>query len=302
MKRTSSLIALIAAISVAAGVYSQAGAGEDGPEDPLAGAESFAFGIGNGMLKGDDAAVADRLGDYEVVVVDGEEASNRDIAALQGEGSVVLAYLSVGTIEKWRGWYGEIKRYRLAAWQDWKDEWFADVSKAGLRNKLADEIAPAILAKGFDGLFLDNVDMIEPNRHRKQREGMRELVARLGELVHSGDGLLFAQNGYWGFRRFGIIEDGALDGWNREDVTWTYDFDRNEYVRNSDRDRNEALADLTAMHDRGLFTTATNYTARSTGPAVEESIEDACSVSALPFVGDIGLTAKRLPASPYVCP
>jgi len=176
------------------------------------------------------------------------------------------------------------------------------VSKKGLRDALADGIAPDILAKGFDGLYLDNVDMIEPQRHKKQREGMRDLIARLGELAHSDDRLLFAQNGYWGFRKFGILEDGHLDGWNREDVTWTYDFDRRKYVRNSDRGRDEALDDLAAMRDRGLFTTATNYTKNSTGGAVEESIADACSVGALPFIGDIGLTAKRLPASPYVCP
>ncbi|HYH61606.1 MAG TPA: endo alpha-1,4 polygalactosaminidase [Solirubrobacterales bacterium] len=278
-------------------------AGAGGSDDPqLADAESFAFGIGNGMLGGNASDVADRLGGYDVVVVDGEEASAGVVAALQDEGSLVLAYLSVGTIEKWRGWYSDLKRYRLSAWQDWKDEWFADVSKEGLRDALADEIAPGILAKGFDGLFLDNVDMIEPKRHKKQRDGMRELVARLGDLVHSDGGLLFAQNGYWGFRRFGILDDGHLDGWNREDVTWTYDFDRRKYVRNSDRDRNEALDDLAAMHDRDLFTMATNYTKRSTGKAVQESIADACSAGALPFIGNIGLTAKRLPEQPYVCP
>lgn len=279
------------------------GAGAGGADHPLlAGAESFAFGIGNGMLDGNATAVAERLGEYDVVAVDGEEATPGEVAALQGEGAVVLAYLSVGTIERWRGWYDEIKRYRLAAWQDWKDEWFADVSKEGLRDKLADDIAPGILAKGFDGLFLDNVDMIEPRRHKAQRAGMRELVARLGELVHGDGGLLFAQNGLWGFEKFGILDDGHLDGWNREDVTWTYDFDRRRYVKNSDRDRADALADLSAMHLRGLFTTATNYTRRSAGAAVEESIADACKVNALPFIGDIGLTAKRLPDSPYVCP
>jgi len=279
----------------------QAGAG--GSDDPrLFGAESFAFGIGNGMIEGNASEVADRLGDYDVVVVDGEEASAGVVSALQEEGAVVLAYLSVGTIEKWRGWYSDLKRYRLSAWQDWKDEWFADVSKAGLRDALADEIAPDLLDKGFDGLFLDNVDMIEPKRHKKQRDGMRELVARLGDLVHSDGGFLFAQNGYWGFRRFGILDDGHLDGWNREDVTWTYDFDNRKYVRNSDRDRDEALDDLAAMKELGLFTTATNYTKGSSGEAVDEAIGDACSVGALPFIGDIGLTAKRLPDSPYVCP
>ncbi len=278
-------------------------AGAGGSDDPrLSEAESFAFGIGNGMIEGNASEVADRLGDYDVVVVDGEEASAGVVSALQDEGSVVLAYLSVGTIEKWRSWYDDLRRYRLSAWQDWKDEWFADVSKGGLRDALADEIAPGILAKGFDGLFLDNVDMIEPKRHKKQRDGMRELVARLGEVVHSDDGLLFAQNGYWGFRKFGILDDGHLDGWNREDVTWTYDFDKRKYVRNSDRDRDEALDDLAAMRGKGLFTTATNYAKKSTGKAVDESIADACSVGALPFIGDIGLTAKRLPEQPYVCP
>ncbi len=144
--------------------------------------------------------------------------------------------------------------------------------------------------------------MIEPNKHKKQRDGMRELVARLGDLVHADGGLLFAQNGYWGFKKFGILDDGHLDGWNREDVTWTFDFDKRKYVRNSDRGRDEALDDLSKMRDLGLFTTATNYTKRSTGSAVDESIEDACGVGALPFIGDIGLTAKRLPDSPYVCP
>ena len=291
------LLTLAAALAVAPA------AGAGGADDPLlADAEAFAFGIGNGMLKGGPVQTAERLGDYDVVVVDGQEAGADDIAALHSEGAVVLAYLSVGTIEKWRPWYDDLKRYRLAAWQDWKDEWFADVSKEGLRDKLADEIAPDILDKGFDGLFLDNVDMIEPKKHKEQREGMRELVARLGNLVHAGDGLLFAQNGYWGFERFGILADGHLDGWNREDVTWTYDFDRRKYVRNSERGLVEALSDLSEMHDLGLFTTATNYTRRSTGAAVDESIADACSVGALPFIGDIGLTAKRLPDSPYICP
>ena len=297
--RNAVLPGVLAALALS--VAPQAGAG--GSDDPLlVDAESFAFGIGNGMIEGNAGEVADRLGDYDVVVVDGEEASEAKVAALKAEGSTVLAYLSVGTIEKWRGWFDDVKQYRLAAWQDWKDEWFADVSKAGLRDALADEIAPEILDKGFDGLFLDNVDMIEPNKHKKQRGGMRELVARLGDLVHEDEGVLFAQNGYWGFKKFGILDDGHLDGWNREDVTWTFDFDKRKYVRNSDRDRDEALGDLAKMRDLGLMTTATNYTKRSTGSAVDESIEDACGAGALPFIGDIGLTAKRLPDSPYVCP
>ncbi len=261
-------------------------------------AATWAFGIGNGNLDGGPAQVADRLAAYDVVVVDGEEASAAEVSALSSAGVVVLAYLSVGTIERWRGWYPRVKRYRLSAWKDWKGEWFADVSRKGLRTQLLRRVAPAILDKGFDGLFLDNVDMIEPKRHRGQRKGMRRLVAGLNRLL-GDERFLFAQNGEWGMRRFGIVRH--LDGWNREDVTWTYDFDRRRYVRNRRADTRAALRELVRMRERGLLVTATDYTMRGSGSAVDEAVENACSAGALPFVSNIGLTAARLPDPPLAC-
>ena len=260
--------------------------------------ESWAFAIGNGNLRGDARAVGERLGGFGLVVVDGEEARAADVAALHDRGVTVLAYLSVGTIERWRGWYDRVKRFRLKAWRDWEDEWFADVSKVRLRRIVSREVAPGMLAKGFDGLFLDNVDMIEARAHRGQRAGMRRLVVRLDRLV-GDERLLFAQNGFWGLRTFGIL--GHLDGWNREDVTWTFDFDRRRYVRNSPRRTRRALDELERAADRGLFTTATDYTRRARGAAEAESVANACSAGALPYVADIGLTARRLPEVPLVC-
>ena len=49
------------------------------------------------------------------------------------------------------------------------------------------------MAKGFDGLFLDAVDMIEVHRHRAQRAGMRKLVRALAGLTHGQGDLLFAR-------------------------------------------------------------------------------------------------------------
>ena len=185
------------------------------------------------------------------------------------------------------------------AWADWKDEWFADVSKPALRRILLGDIAPQMLAKGFDGLFLDNVDMIETRNHADQRDGMRELVLALSDLTHTDGRFLFAQNGAWGLRKLGLLD--AIDGWNREDVTWTYDFDRRRYERNRPAERRAALRELAAMAERGLVTTAANYTREGDASALEESVADACSVGALPYVGDIGLTARRLPVPPLTC-
>jgi uncharacterized protein (TIGR01370 family) len=263
-------------------------------------ATTFAFAIGNGMLSGGPEAVADRLGGFGLVVVDGELASADEVAALRSRGTTVLGYLSVGTIEKWRSWYPRLKRYRLAAWADWKDEWFADVSRRKLRRELAARIAPELLAKGFDGLFLDNVDMIETRNHAAQRPGMRKLVLALANLTHSQGRLLFAQNGHWGLQKLGLID--AIDGWNREDVTWTYDFDRKRYVHQRPAATRAALAELRDMAGRGLITTATDYTRAGDRKALDESVANACDAGALPYVSDIGLTARRLPDPPLACP
>jgi uncharacterized protein (TIGR01370 family) len=261
---------------------------------------SFAFAIGNGMLAGGPVQVADRLGGFGLVVVDGELATGAEVAALRARGATVLAYLSVGTIEKWRSWYRRIKRFRLGAWADWKDEWFADVSRAKLRRAIAGRIAPRLLAKGFDGLFLDNVDMVETRNHIPQRPGMRALVSQLADLVHSRGLLLFTQNGHWGLEKLGLLD--ALDGWNREDVSWTYDFDGHRYVPQRPGARRAALAELRDMAARGLITTATDYTPAGDERAEAESIKHACSAGALPYVSDIGLTARRLPRTPLACP
>ncbi len=175
----------------------------------------------------------------------------------------MLAYLSVGTVEKWRGWYSRLKPYRLKAWRDWKDEWYADTSKAGYRDELVAIAGDEILDKGFDGLFLDNTDMVESRSHRTQRQGMGELVADLDELVDADGRLLFTQNGAPGMLEgYGDAVDPLsrhFDGWNREDVTWTYDFDRRTYVRNRSGDRSQALDELDEIGSAGLVTTATDY-------------------------------------------
>jgi uncharacterized protein (TIGR01370 family) len=289
----------ISAIALAALLLAFAtSAGSAGAGDPHA-ATSFAFAIGNGNLSGGPEEVAARLGKYGLVVVDGELASADEVAALRAQGTTVLAYLSVGTIEKWRSWYPQLKRFRLGKWADWKDEWFADVSKSKLRRLLTDQIAPTILAKGFDGLFLDNVDMIETRNHIPQREGMRTLVLALSGLAHSQGQLLFAQNGAWGLQKLGLLD--AIDGWNREDVTWTYDFDRKRYVRTRPGQQRAALKELSDMAARGLVTTSADYTRPGDQAAIDEAVAASCSAGALPYVGDIGLTARRLPDPPLTC-
>jgi polysaccharide biosynthesis protein PelA len=162
------------------------------------------------------------------------------------------------------------------------------------RKAVAGKVAPALLDKGFNGLFLDNTDMIE--NHHGQAKGMRTLVRSLSGLARSRGKLLFAQNGY------DVIGPliPYLDGWNREDVTWTWDLDRHRYVHQHPDEIAGALGELRSLAGDGLLVTATDYVSAGDAGASAEAVSNACSAGALPYVSDIGL--RRVPAAPAICP
>lgn len=255
------------------------------PRARLEAAESWALAIGDGMLAGEPETVAARFADYDLVVVDGVDATPEHVAALQDEGTLVVGYLSIGTIEPDRPWTDELMPNALELWQEW-GEYYADVSAEDYRTIVTGEVAPDLLGKGFDGLFIDNIDMVAT--HSNQALGMSELVVALSTLVHQEDGVLIAQNG------FGVIEQlqlwGSLDGWNREDVSWTYDFEHEQYLRADAVAHLAAIEELTAARERGVVTFATDYTAEGDRQAALAAVEAAEEAGALPFVSDIGLT------------
>ncbi len=245
---------------------------------------SWAFAIGDGALSGDVRA---RFAGFDLVVVDGEEVKAGQIDALHANGSLVLGYLNVGAIERGRYWYGRARRYRLDYWPDW-GEWYANVAAPGYRTLLSRRVAVRMLGKGLDGLFIDNVDMIET--HRRQRRGMQKLVKRLAGVVHRRGGFLFAQNGE------SVIAPmlGYLDGWNREDLGFTYDFDRRRYRRVPAAETASVVETLRGIAAAGLLTTATSYTDGS-ATQTAEAVKIACDAGAIPFVSDIGLTRIGAP-------
>ena len=255
----------------------------------LAAVRSWAFAIGSGDLAGDIRA---RYAPFDLVVLDGEEATAAQVGALRAHGTIVLAYLDIGTIEPGRSWFPLAKPYRLDFWPDW-GEWYANVDAPPYRTLIARRVAPELLAKGFDGLFLDNLDMTET--HSVQTPGMLALVRSLARLVHAHGRYLFSQNG----------EDvigptlPLLDGWNREDVSGTFDFAAKRYVAVPPADSAAARAALRRMRARGLLTLATDYVSLGNRAATRRAIAAACAAGALPFVTNIDLT--RIPRNAQRC-
>jgi polysaccharide biosynthesis protein PelA len=285
MRRRIAVAVIVLGMAIGGMAIATALSQRSAPPKRLQGVHSWAFAIGEG-------AAARDLSRYDLVVVDGQETTARRVRELHRTGAVVLGYLSVGTIERGRPWFAAAAPYRRELWEDW-GEWYADVSAPGFQKLIAQKVAPAMLVKGFDGLFLDNVDMIET--HRGQTAGMRKLVAALAKKVHARKGYLFAQNGE---ATIGPMLR-YLDGWNREDVTGTYDFDTSRYVTQSAADIQAAQAALRRIKKAGLLVTATDYLPADDTAGAAQATANACAAGALPYLSDIEL--RRVAATPFRC-
>jgi uncharacterized protein (TIGR01370 family) len=193
---------------------------------------------------GCDLSTCDLSG-YELLVIDGIGESERDqrhVARLLPnfqEHALVLAYLSVGTVEEWRPYASRVpQEWTLGTVEEWDGERYADLRVPGWRELMAEQAA-ILAALGFDGLYLDNLDVAED--HPPLADALVELVKELRATVP--ELLLVAQNG------LAIDERLPLDGVAHEDVFWRWD---DGYRPSPAAETEELLAGLRRLRERGL--------------------------------------------------
>jgi len=161
------------------------------------------------LITGFDLAVVDA-----VPQPDGyRDATREDVELLHDRGMLVLAYLSVGTVERWRHYAAGVpSSWTLAPVEGWEGERYVDARARGWRELMRRE-ARALAAAGFDGLYLDNLDVAEG--FPQTRPGVVTLVRELRRAVP--DILLVAQNGLSVATRIpidGIAHEDVFARWN----------------------------------------------------------------------------------------
>ena len=128
-----------------------------------------------------------------LVVIEPEDYTAAEIAALKKGGARVLAYLSVGSVSDERSYYKELEPYTLGPLEDWPHERYLDVRAPQVREWLQNR-AREFRRRGYDGYWLDNLDVYEEYR---STEMFRSLVAVLhaikavGGYVMVNGGMLF---------------------------------------------------------------------------------------------------------------
>ena len=129
---------------------------------------------------------------YKVIVIDAQNYSASDVAALKRAGHIVYSYLNIGSVESNRYYFNRFKKYRLKTYDNWEDEYWVNVGKKEWRNFIVDTIARKISAKGVDGFWVDNCDVYEYNRRKSIYNGLVKILKRLRKFnkkvtINGGD-------------------------------------------------------------------------------------------------------------------
>lgn len=95
---------------------------------------------------------------YQIVVLESQHYNEKEIALFKKNNTKVLAYLSATEVNEYSFFYNDIKQYTLGNNNTWNSH-YIDIKNPKAQQILLNAIE-TINKKGFNGLFLDNLDNV----------------------------------------------------------------------------------------------------------------------------------------------
>lgn len=174
--------------------------------------------------------------DYDTIVIDAQYFSAEQIAALHQSGHTVYSYINIGSVEDFRPYYNDYKAYTIADYENWEGERWVDVSKDVWKDFILKKLAPEILAKGVDGLFVDNTDIYYIKETKEIFSGVADILKGLQAMdtyvsVNGGDTFVMEYLEKGG--RFSDIADAV----NQETVFSAIEWEEERFSQNPEKEK-----------------------------------------------------------------
>jgi hypothetical protein len=182
---------------------------------------------------------------YGLVILEPAHYSPAEIKTIQAQNETVLAYISLGEVNRSAGHYEKLKDVTLGKNSVW-DSYYLDLGNAGTREVLMQLLADGFTA-GYDGFFLDNFDNF--GTFGPQVAQQDDLVAMLGQIYRTYPEKTFYQNA-----GLDIIARTApfMDGVVIESIATDYSFADKKYRLRNARDFAACLGKLKKASEYGL--------------------------------------------------
>ena len=190
------------------------------------------------------ATAGEWVRNYDIAVLEPGHATG--LAPVSVPGTILLGYLSLGEVHSGRDFFAQAdaEGFVLAPNPNWPDARFIDMRDRRWHARVVEHMAPSILAKGFNGLFLDTLDDAEflerkePARYAGMIDGAATLLRALRRAFPNVP--LMVNRGYAVLPR----AVGAFDMLLGESVLTTFDAGSGGYRPMTDSDYNWQLEKL----------------------------------------------------------
>lgn len=189
------------------------------------------------------------LENYQMVVIDGQYFSKKDIIELKAKGKKVYSYLNVGSIEKFRPYFEQWQSKILGNYENWSEEYWIDVSDLSWQNYLSKTLAKDLVDKGIDGFFIDNFDVYYNYPNEDIYHGLESIIKKLNTyhkpiIVNGGD--YFVQKYLKEHKKIFFY------GINQESVFTSIDFKHKQFYEQNENTKKYYLEYLDMCQRNGL--------------------------------------------------
>ena len=224
-----------------------------------------------GVFLGMNAKDLYKLKNYKMVVLEPSNFSAEQIREMKERGTKVYGYLNIGSLENFRPYYEQFKKYSLSPYENWEEEYWMDVSNPKWQDFLIKDLGQKYSSMGLDGFFLDNADIYYEYPKEKIYQGLKTILTGLKQyslplILNGGD--TFVQKS---------IEDGSVlslfDGVNQECVFTKIDFSKPSYLSQDKESKAYYQEYLKKAKVAGLSVYLTEYRADS---GLSQEIEQYC--------------------------
>lgn len=207
-------------------------------------------------LEGKDYKKAEN---YSTVVIDPDNFSYDELNKLKSSGTLTYAYINVGALETFRDYYEDFKQIKVKKYEGFDDEFFVDVTDLSWQEHIIN-LCNEALNEGYDGFFLDNIDVYEETGAGKDSfDALSKIlldVKSIGLPVILNGGKAFVED---------YIESGypaylICDGIAQEEVFSSYDPASKKYKKSDASSRKEYLEYLDARKSDGTEIYLIEYT------------------------------------------
>ncbi len=167
---------------------------------------------------------------YDLVILEAAHYNVEEVIIFKENNNRVVAYISLTEVNEAAQFFEDIKPYTLGKNGIW-NSWFIDVSLKPAQQIILENIA-LLKQKGFDGLFLDNIDNVSPWGELKAYK--KHLVDFIKQ-IRTKNLFLVQNSGLFLGKELNKITDAVLV----ESVITNYNFKNQQYTFRDDNSKNQ---------------------------------------------------------------